>query len=419
MSLMKLFSGPSAEKLEARGDILMASGQWGQAQLVYERALHKREKNTPPDGHRCRSLQAKLQKAREALAREHYQTARDYHDGGYDDEAREALHLAMDMSRDPAFLETLAREIADLDSQPGSNAAAAPASTAPPIPHEVETPPSAHTVSEEEYFRALCHTLPEDVGRVYQNYGKDFVTGYVALNTGQFPIAITHLERALAAASRPDSYIPLELATAYANSGRMKDARELLEPFLVHHPDALPAYQLLCEIYWAEGNFSRVDTLLASLPPELAASRAGMQLRGETLYRAGHFNQARDFYRRVLATYGWHDAMAMQLAKTLEALNAFSEARSVYADIMERCRGCRTRIDPQIKHQYAELSFAEGHRGANLLELYLALARERPDAAALYFDRVSQIYFSQGNDHEGERFRAFASRARSEHNPSP
>jgi len=419
MSLMKFFSGPTAEKLEARGDIFSAAGQWGQAKQAYERALHKREKTEPPDGRHCRALQEKLRQAQEALAREHYQTARDYHDGGYAEEARETLQLALEMSRNPAFRETLTREIADLNNRPESNAAAAPASAAAPIPHEVEAPTSGHTVSEEEYFQALCHTLPEDVGRVYQSYGEDFVTGYVALNTGDFPTAITHLERALAAASRPESYIPLELATAYVNSGRMEEARELLEPFLVHHPDVLPAYQLLCEIYWAEGNFSRVDALLASLPPELAASRAGMQMKGETLYRAGHFKQARDFYRRFLATHGWHETMALELAKALEALNAFSEARSVYADIMGRCRGCRTRIDPQIKHQYAELSFAEGHRGVDILELYLALARERPDAAALYFDRVSQIYFSQGNEREGERFRAFATRARSENNPSP
>lgn len=419
MSLMKLFSGPTAEKLEARGDIFSAAGQWGQAKQVYERALRKREKTEPPDGPHCRTLQEKLRQTQEALAREHYQTARDYLDGGYDEEARETLQLALEISHDPAFRETLAREMAALDGQPESNAAAAPASTSAPVPHEVEAPTSGHTVSEEEYFQALCHTLPEDVGRVYQSYGADFVTGYVALNTGEFPTAVAHLERALAAAPGPDTYIPLELATAYANSGRMEEARKLLEAFRTHHPDVLPAYQLLCEIYWTEGDFSRVDALLASLPPELAASRAGMQMKGETLYRAGHFKQARDFYRRFLATHGWHETMALELAKALEALNEFSEARSVYADIMGRCRGCRTRIDPRIKHRYAELSFAEGHRGVDILELYLALARERPEEASLYFDRVSQIYFSQGNEREGERFRAFAARARSEHNPSP
>ena len=198
MSLMKFFSGPTAEKLEARGDIFSAAGQWGQAKQVYERALHKREKTEPPDGRHCRALQEKLRQAQEALAREHYQTARDYHDGGYAEEARETLQLALEMSRDPAFRETLTREIADLNGRPESNAAAAPASAAAPIPHEVEAPTSGHTVSEEEYFQALCHTLPEDVGRAYQSYGEDFVTGYVALNTGDFPTAITHLERALA-----------------------------------------------------------------------------------------------------------------------------------------------------------------------------------------------------------------------------
>jgi hypothetical protein len=49
-----------------------------------------------------------------------------------------------------------------------------------------------------------------------------------------------------------------------------------------------------------------------------------------------------------------------------------------------------------------------------VLEIYLSLAREIPDNAALYFDRISQIYYTQGNATEGERFQAFARRAQAE-----
>jgi tetratricopeptide (TPR) repeat protein len=187
----------------------------------------------------------------------------------------------------------------------------------------------------------------------------------------------------------------------------------------MHHPEALPAYQLLCDIYWEQGETAQAEALLASLPPHLTKSRAVMHLRGETLYRAGHFEQARDFYRHFLAAYGWDDGMARELAKTHEALNERSEAREQYRQIMGRCSSCHTRVDPEIKHKYAELSFADGHRGSDVLELYLSLAREIPANAAVYFDRISQIYFSQGNAAEGERFRAFALRARAEQSLTP
>jgi tetratricopeptide (TPR) repeat protein len=144
-----------------------------------------------------------------------------------------------------------------------------------------------------------------------------------------------------------------------------------------------------------------------------------MHLKGETLYRAGQFDKARDFYRYFLETYGWDDGMAQELAKAHEALQEQSEARGLYRKIIGRCNSCHARVDPRIKHQYAELSFAEGITDPDILDIYLSLAREIPTNAALYFERISQIYFSQGNATEGERFRAFALRAQAEQNRPP
>lgn len=414
MSLMKLFSGPTPEKLETKGDALFTSGLWGQAKQAYERALHKLEKAAGEDTHRQRQLQDKIQQACEALARGHQEDAMNYRDGGYADEARAALTLAMEISRDAAFRDELAAQLAALDDRPRAAYEALEAAPveAPPLDDGEMT--SGPTASRAEYFQALCHTLPEEVGKAYQGYGEDFIDGYIALNNGDFAAAITHLERALTATPRPESFIPLELATAYVNSGRLEEARELLEQVRMHHPEALPAYQLLCDIYWEQGETARAEALLASLPPHLAQSRAVMHLRGETLYRAGHFEQARDFYRHFLEAYGWDEDMAQELAKAHEALLEWSQAREQYRQIMGRCSSCDTRLDPMIKHKYAELSFAEGHKGSDVLELYLSLAREIPANAAIYFDRISQIYFSQGNAAEGERFRAFAVRAQAE-----
>ena len=43
MSILKLFSGPSPEKLEQKGDALFEAGLWGQARLAYDRAIYKLE----------------------------------------------------------------------------------------------------------------------------------------------------------------------------------------------------------------------------------------------------------------------------------------------------------------------------------------------------------------------------------------
>lgn len=419
MSLMKLFSGPTPEKLESKGDTLFASGLWGQAKQAYERALHKLEKAAITEPRQHRQLQDKIQEACEALARGHQEDALNYLDGGYAEEARAALTLAMEISRDATFRDELAEQLATLNARPEVDYE--PLDTMP-----VEAPTlddseitSSPAASRDEFFQALCHTLPDEVGKAYQGYGEDFIDGYVALNNGDFDTALTHLERAMAATPGPDSFIPLELATAYVNNGRLEDARELLEQVRLHHPEALPAYQLLCDIYWEQGETAQAEALLASLPPHLTKSRAVMLLKGETLYRTGHFEQARDFYRHFLEAYGWDDGMAQELAKAHEALNERSEAREQYREIMGRCSSCHARVDPQIKHKYAELSFAEGLKGPDVLELYLSLAREIPANAAIYFDRISQIYFAQGNDAEGERFRAFALRAQAEQNLTP
>lgn len=419
MSLINLFTGPTAEKLEAQGDRFLASGQWGQAKLAYERALVKLEKSAAATAEPCRRLESKIQQAREALAREHREHAMSYRDGGYMAEARESLRLALEISQDPLLRENWTAELAALEDGSEASGEPVPETMAAALP--VHDPDARQELSPSrgEHFQALCNTLPEAVAGDYQNYGEDFVDGYLALNSGDFERAADCLERALAAFPQDDSYIRLELATAYLNSDRLTEAHSLLEQFRSAHPEALPAYQLLCEIHWEQRDFVAAHELLGSLPADLAQSRAGILLKGETLCRAGDFSAARDFYRGFLAAYGWDPDMTLALAKAHEALNEQPEARRLYREIIQHSRGCRTRVDAPIRYRFAELSFAQGDRGEEILELYLALAGEVPEHAATCFDRISRIYVAQGNDAEGRRFRDFARRAQAEQTPTP
>lgn len=411
MSLLKLFSGPSPEKLEEKGDALFAAGHWGQAKLAYEGSLDKRQKRSGQDTDARHRLAEKIREAANALAGEHRQTAQDLIEGGYDGEARALLTLAMEVAADPQFKAEIDAQLQALTfprNHPNGRE---------PIVSTVrleDSDPLPNEASEDDYFLALCGTLPEEVRDAYLAYGEDFKSGYIALNRGDFQAAAESLSRAMEQNPRPESYIPLELASAKLNLDRPAEARELLENFLEHHPHVLPAYQLLCEILWEAEDFDRVDALLASLAGELAESVAVVLLKGETLFRAGRHADARDFYRQILEVYGWNDTVARELAKAHVAQNESAEARTIYREIMGRCDSCRARIDPVIKHRYAELCFADGLYTTEILEMYLALAREIPENAAHYFDRISRIYAAQGNPTEAERFRSFARRAAAE-----
>jgi tetratricopeptide (TPR) repeat protein len=411
MSLLKLFAGPSPEKLEEKGDALFAAGYWGQAKQAYEGSLDKRQKRSGQDVDAQHRLAEKIREAAEALAREHRQTAQNLIEGGYDEEARALLTLAMEVTTDPQFKAELDAQL-DALTFPRNH----PDDRGPMVSSLgfEDSDPLPDQASEDDYFLALCGTLPQEVRDAYLAYGDDFKSGYIALNRGDFQAAAESLSRAMEQYPQPESYIPLELATAKLNLDRPAEARELLENFLEHHPHVLPAYQLLCEIHWEAQDFDRVDALLASLPEELAESVASVLLKGETLMRAGRHADARDFYRQFLEVYGWNDTVAKEVAKAHEALNESAAARAVYREIIGRCDSCRTRIDPAIKHRYAELCFAEGLYTTEILELYLALAREIPENAARYFDRISRIYAAQGNPNEAERFRSFARRAAAE-----
>ena len=408
MGILSIFSGKDPENLEQKGDGLFEAKAYGKAVVEYERALGRLEKTAPwNEGYR-QNLQDKIRTSKESLALEHQQTAANLMEAGHDEDARQYIDLALELTEDLVLKKKLEQQLQkkkifeaeDLDKD------------FPDVEiqdHEpeyedgqVEEP---HTGEKaDENFDALVGTLPDEVQNAYLGYGKAFKSGYLALNRGDFKEAAEHLATAMAEHPDPASYIPLELSTAYLNLGKHDDARQLLESFLKHHPDALPAYNLLCEIYWETKAFDQAEELLASLPPSLKESVAGYLLRGETLFQAKKYGAAKSFYREFLKKYDWNESIARALAKTHEALGEMANARNIYSEIMAQCHSCHTRIDPYIKQKFADLSFASGLNTTTVLELYLSLAREVPQNAVEYYQKISSIYSAQGNLEEARRF---------------
>jgi tetratricopeptide (TPR) repeat protein len=165
---------------------------------------------------------------------------------------------------------------------------------------------------------------------------------------------------------------------------------------------------MLCEIFWEQQEYDAVENLLSSVPGELSESVAVYLLRGENLYQSQRFSEAKRHYQEFLKNFGWNEPVARSLAKTHEALNEMANARNIYREIMDQCRGCNARVDPSIKQRYADLCFSAGLFTTEVLESYLSLARQDPHNAAEFYAKISRIYAAQGNDEEARRFELFA-----------
>ena len=405
MSILKLFSGKTPEEHEQKGDELFSFDLWGKAKIEYERALDKLAKTSPQNNALKTRLQEKISRTKEALALGHEQNADDLIESGFYDDARELYILAQELTRNPKQKKDLEIKLKDLDFQLDRTVE----EDLPDLDDEAqETQEPEFPEQEDEYFRALCGTLPDELQKGYLSYGSNFKNGYLALNRGDFTIAADYLSRAMQENPSADSYVPLELATAYLNLGKHAEAQQLLETFIENQPQALPAYQLLCEIFWERKEFYQADTLLSSVPAELTESIAVYLMKGETLFHAENFGAAKEFYRNFLESYGWNEIVARALAKTHEAMNELANARNVYRQIMDECSSCHARLDPFIKQRYADLCFDSGMYTAEILELYLSLAQEIPANAGDYFEKVSRIYTALGNEGEARRFRAIA-----------
>jgi len=411
MGLLKQFFRQSPEKYELKGDRFFDNALWGHAKIEYEKALDAFERPTKDQNEAKIRIEEKLQKAKEALALEHKATGEDLMEGKHYDEARELFELALDLSKDKALTSAIRKhlqEIKDLVAEEIQSLMPEPRMP-PQIIEDMVYPEQ-----EDEAFQALCGTLPAEVRKAYSSYGDSFKSGYLALNRGEFKQAADDLTLAMSENSEPDSYIPLELATAYLNLGKLEEAQRLLESFLQYRPGALPGYQILCEVFWEMNAFDRAESLLESCPDDLKASLAYYLLRGETLFQAGRYSEVITLYKGFLKDYGWNESVAKALAGALEASGAFEEARGLYADIMNQCNSCRRPVDPAVKRKFADISFDLGQRSFAILETYLALVQEDSENSPFYFERVSLLYDSMGNEEQARRFQAFAELAQKE-----
>ena len=412
MGFLKIFTGKEPAEYERKGDSLVETGEYGLALMEYEAALDKLQKRDSADDDLKIRLEKKLVETKEALARMHKATGEEILASGNYEDAEEPFRLAMELTTDPdlsAGIEARLQEIRGLHSREMDEEIVDSNLPTDPSPDEDLADPA-----DEEHFGVLCASLPADVSAAYAGYGKAFKEGYVALNRGDFAQAATKLSHALEEHDSPDSYVPIELATAFLNLGRSQEALGLVKDYIGNHPASTSGHRLLCEILWDMGDFEGALEHIESSQKGEADPAVIELLRGETLFRAGRYPEAKSLYVDLLSSEGWSEDVARSLAVIHEALGEKKEAAQLYGEIMSACQSCHSRVDPLIKQRYAELSFELGERSTALLELYHSLVHEDPGRRAVYYRRICEIYTDQGNAREGRRYQAFADKAEAE-----
>jgi tetratricopeptide (TPR) repeat protein len=405
MRIPKKIFAKNPEQHEQKADWYFENKTWGKAKLEYEAALAKLEKKSPGDAEFKDRLETKIRRSKESLAFEHKQSADELMGAGYYEDAGELYGLALELTEDPQLLVALEKCMQEIENCAVKKEQKEIAAIVGPAEKVIGSSNREHG---DDYVAALYGTLPEDIRKAYLGYGDTFEKGYIALNQGEFEQAAKQLSLAMTENPSPESFIPLELATAYLNLEEYEQARLLLEEFVNTQPKVLPGYQLLCETLWEIKAFDAAEQLLSSIPEELKESAAVYLLRGETFFRRKAYPQAKTLYLDFLQSFGWHEHIARALARTLEAEGEIEKARQLYGEIINNCRSCSSRVDPFIKRKFADLSLEAGLHSTKILELYLKLVQEDPERAAEYHQKISCIYSALGNEDEARRFELIA-----------
>jgi len=397
MGLLQFFSQKSFDVFEEKGDRLVRSHDLGLAKLQYEKALSRLDDSSLPDvlEHRDR-IEIKIKDARESLALQHKVSAEDLVAAGCFEEAGELLELARELTLEPQLIQDIDTLVTDVAE--GSQAELEAGIL------EGDDEEVFDLDDEGAHFLILCSTLSDDAQAAYMALGKNFQSGYIALNKGAFELAADLLNKSLDEQGERITYVHLELATVYLNLGDAQAARALLEVFIEAYPESLRAYEVLCEIYWEFEAYDLADNLLQSCPDTLKTSVPLLLLMGETLSRSGKEAKAVSFYLKSIEYLGWNETIAVALARTYEAMDRKKDALMTYREVMDSCKSCRKRVNPFVRQRYAELNYEAGDISGGLLESYFSLCRENPENQVQYFARISDIYKRQGYPAEAQRY---------------
>jgi len=404
MGLFSFLTGKSPEEIEVIGDKFFKVKEFGAAKIEYEKAVNKLEKKFPEKENRIQRLKEKIVDSRESLAKAHKKNSEQLIESENFSEAEDLLLLALELTEKDRLKEEINSMLKKLHQKLASND---PDDTKMFLSGTEPFPTAAEVDSDEDYFSILCNALPEDVRNAYQGYDQTFKHGFIALNNGDFEVAVEKFTESINRSDRQQPLVPLELSTAWAHMGQNDRARELLEEFIVDNSQEVRAYQMLCDIYWVMENYDDAIALIVQCPDPLSETFAIRILLGETYYQMGRYADAEPLFLECENSFGQNEIITRSLAKTYEAMGNLEKARDIYGRLLKGCTQCGVRTDPFIQRRYAELCFACGERSSRLIDLYLSILRDDPDNKDDYHRRIHELYNALGDSAEASRYESF------------
>ena len=404
MGLFSFLTGKAPEEIEMIGDKFLKVKEFGAAKIEYEKAVNKAKSKFPEKENLIQRIYEKIKDSKEALALVHQQNSEHLIESQNYAEAEDLLQLALELTENANLKEKIETTLKKLYQDFASDN---PDDTKKFISGSEPFPTAEEIDSDEEYFSILCNSLPEDVRTAYQGYDQTFKQGFIALNNGDFQIAVEKFTDSIKASDLEQPLILLELSTALVNLGQYDQARDLLEEFIEANNREVRAYQMLCDIYWVTENYDDAIILIDQCPSPVKETFPIQMLLGETNYQMERYPEAESLFLVCEKNFGQNEIITRSLAKTYEAMGNLEKARDVYAQILNGCTKCGVRTDPFILRRYADLCFAYGERTTQLLELYLSILQEDPDNKDDYYQRLYELYNALGNTAEAGRYKAF------------
>ena len=403
MGLFSFLSGKAPEEIEIIGDRFFKAKEFGAAKIEYEKAVNKVKSKLPEKENLIQRLYGKIKNSKEALALAHQQDSEHLIESQNYAEAEDLLQLAMELTENINLKEEIKITLKKLYQDVASDH---PDDTKMFMSGSEPFPTAEEIDSDEEYFSILCNALPEDVRKAYHGYDQAFKQGFIALNNGDFEVAVKKFTDSMNTSAIDQPLVLLELSTALVNLDQYDRARDLLEDFIEENDREVRAYQMLCDMYWVMGRHDEAVILIDQCPSSVKKTFPIQMLLGETCYQMERFDEAESLFIACEKDFGQNEIISRSLAKTYESMGNLEKARDIYMQILNGCTKCGVRSDPFILRRYAELRFACNERSTPLLELYLSILQQDPDNKDDYYQRIYALYTEMGNTEEAARYQS-------------
>ncbi len=249
MSFFRSLFKPTWEKCRKRGDDYFGQDQWGRARSEYKEALRTFESKGAEDDAARLQIRENLGIAEHKLMEMHIELANQL---GKTEPKRAAEHLAQAIEFAPeSGREAILDQVAKLEQQmsrPVQNIQRAP------TPERLEDNPL-------ETFNVLLSGMDDERADIYEAFGENFRTGYLAMMEGDLATADLNLTP-LYEADKENLYLRYELGRLRLNQGRMQEAEDLFALASKQAPDMLPLHHARIEALWGLEQWDRAERIV-------------------------------------------------------------------------------------------------------------------------------------------------------------